>query len=44
MRGNFGKVFQSKELKGIKQNKNKFNILLRASEASEENLWLKPIA
>ena len=38
-----GKVFQSKKLRGIKteEKKNKCNIVLRASE---ENVWLKPIA
>ena len=44
MRKIFGKVFESKELKGIKnETKNKYNILLRASEASKEYILVEAI-
>ena len=43
----FDKVLQSKRLRGIKnrakKNKNNYNILLRASKASEEKFWLLKI-
>ena len=40
----FNKVFQSRKVRGINNDRkiHKYDILIRASEAREENIWLKP--